>query len=79
MALTAQDAATLASLQSAYDKLISGQSVASVQEGQSRTQWAAGDADKLKARIDALNASAASPTGRARGALSFRVGSRGIF
>ena len=78
MALSTQDAATLVSLQAAYDKLISGQAVAVVQENGSKTEWAKGDVAALKARIDSLNA-AASPTGRARGAIGFRIGRRGFW
>lgn len=76
MALSADEQTQLAQLQARYDALIGGTNPTLIQEGVSKTEFGAGDPVALKARIDQLLAKAASPTGRSRGAISFRVGSR---
>lgn len=73
MSLSADDAARLASLQGAYDKLIKGEATASVMSGGRRVDYAAGDKQKVKDEIDRLNAAASAPRGRTRGALGFRI------
>lgn len=75
MPLTADEATRLATLQAQYDKIISGQNPTLIAEGQSRTQFGAGDTDKLKQEIEALQAKAALD-GSERGAIRFSVGNR---
>jgi hypothetical protein len=73
MALSDSDAARLASLQAACDKLITGAKVARVVFPDGRTvEYGAGDMTKLKQEIDQLNA-AGSTSGNKRGALRFTV------
>lgn len=73
MALSTADAARLASLQAAYDKLIAGSAVASVASGDKKVDYAKGDVATLKAEIDSLNAKAAASCGRTRGAVRFQI------
>jgi hypothetical protein len=73
MALSAPDADRLAKLQAAYDALLTGAKETSVKFADGRgVDYAAGDMTKLKSEIDQLNAKA-SPRGRSRGAIGFRV------
>jgi hypothetical protein len=73
MSLTEADAARLAMLQAAYDKLIAGTQVAAVRFADGRSvNYTAGDLAVLKAEIDKLNAAAANPC-RSRGAIRFNV------
>lgn len=76
MPLSTEEAARLAQLQAARDKLISGTNVTSIQEGASRTQFGTGNPDDLLAEIEKLEAKQASKTGRVRGALTFGIGHR---
>lgn len=73
MALSADDAARLAKLQTAYDLLISGQQIAEVDYNGRRTVFNKGDVVELKKQIDGLNALARAGTGRQRGAIRFRL------
>ena len=72
MALTTEDAARLADLRAAYDKLIKGEKVASVTAFGRRKDYAQADLKRLKDEIDDLAAQAATTTGRRRGAIGFR-------
>jgi hypothetical protein len=73
MALSDPDAARLASLQAAYDKLITGAKVARVVFPDGRpSNTLAGEMTKLKKEIDQLMA-AGSTSGNRRGALRFIV------
>lgn len=74
MALTEAEAARLAALQAAYDKLISGVRVARVRTAAGKeVEYGQGDVDALKREIDQLAGQQASPTGNRRGALRFQV------
>lgn len=74
MALSDADAARLALLQAAYDKLISGQRVARVRTSAGReVEYGQGDTAALKREIDQLVALQASTTATRRGALTFQV------
>lgn len=72
MSLSADDAARLAALKSAYDKLISGSAVASVSSGGRRVEYSKGDIATVKAEIEALEAKCSSGR-RQRGAVRFRI------
>jgi hypothetical protein len=77
MALSDADAARLASLQGAYDKLISGQAVAKVQSAGGRmVEYGKADIATLRQEIDGLKAAAAAPSScppRTRGSITFRI------
>ncbi|HYD26980.1 gpW family head-tail joining protein [Brevundimonas sp.] len=72
MALSTEDAARLASLKAARDRLISGSQVESVTAHGRRVDYGAADLNRLDAEICALEAEGASRTGRRRGAIGFR-------
>lgn len=72
MALSLEDQARLARLQTAYDQIITGQRVTVTQSSGRRVEYGPADADKLMAEINGLKAQAA-PGGRQRGALRFRL------
>ncbi len=74
MALSTADAARLAQLKTAYDQLITGKAVASVSSGGRTVTYTKADMEMLKSEIDRLEALAASPSGRSRGAVRFRIG-----
>ena len=76
MALTAEEQANLTNLRAQYYKILGGQNVTSMQEGNSRTQFGVGDPNTLKQEIERLEAKA-SRSGSDRGALTFRIGSHG--
>lgn len=73
MALSDADAARLASLQAAYDRLIKGEAAASVMSGGRRVDYAKAEETTIKSEIDRLMAAAGSHSGRTRGAVRFRV------
>lgn len=78
MALDPTQTARLASLQMAYDQLITGSAVAMVQTGGltgRKVQYGPGDIARLKDEIDTLTALAASSAAnpRTRGAVRFRL------
>lgn len=73
MALSTEDAARLASLKAAYDLLITGAHVALAMSGGRQVRYGVGDIPRLRAEIDRLEALAANPTGRQRGAMKFRI------
>lgn len=73
MALSNADTARLATLQAAYDKLITGSATASVMSGGRRVDYAKADETTIKSEIDKLTAAAGSPSGRTRGAVRFRI------
>jgi len=75
MALSDADAARLAALKAARDRLASGASLQEVQSGGRLQKFFPGDIARLDADIDALTAAANSSTGavRRRGVLRFRV------
>jgi len=74
MALSADDAARLASLKAAYDKLIAGGQVQRVRNASGReVEYGRGDVEALKREIDQLEGLAASTSGARRGALRFQV------
>lgn len=73
MALSTEDAARLASLKLARDRLISGGQVAKVTSGGRTVEYSQADMSRLDGEICALEASAAtSGPVRRRGALGFR-------
>jgi hypothetical protein len=77
MALSSDQQARLTSLRAAYDALISGQAVASVEYAGQRTQFNRVDPvsmARLKDTITALEVMANEPAGRRRGkAIRFRL------
>lgn len=73
MALSASDAARLATLQAALDALISGARVAKITVNGKTTEYSKGDVAELKSQIQILQAAAASSSGRTRGAIGFRL------
>lgn len=72
MALTSAQQVRRDQLQTAYDKLITGQNATMIQSGGRRTEFGPGDAERVRAELDQLNALASSQ-GRTRGALRFRL------
>jgi hypothetical protein len=73
MALSPADAARLSSLFAARDSLISVVAVAEVEYAGQRTVYAKADLARLDREIQELQTAAASPTGRTRGAIRFRL------
>lgn len=73
MALTSDETTRLATLQSAYDALISGKNTVKFMAGGRMREWGQGDKVRLKAEIDVLIAKRDSTTSRTRGALRFRI------
>ncbi len=73
MPLSTADAMRLAQLQGARDALISGTQTAEIEFAGQRTVYAKADMSRLDREIQALQSAAASPTGRTRGALRFRL------
>lgn len=72
MALTIEEAALLAQLETAYADLISGKLVASVTAHGRRVDYAAADVTRLCARIDELKGRRDARRRRSRGAIGFR-------
>ena len=70
MALTADEAARLVALQSAYDALITGKKAVRVSIGDRSAEFGAGDIARIKSEIDVLTA---KNSGRTRGAVGFRI------
>lgn len=71
MALSQDDAARLALLRAAYDKLISGSAVAKVSAGGRSVDYQQADIGRLKTELDAL-AARDDGAGRTRRPLTFR-------
>jgi len=73
MALSTEDAARLASMKAARDRLLKGEAVAEVSSGGRSKKYAQADLAGLEGQIDALEASAVSgrPV-RRRGSITFR-------
>jgi hypothetical protein len=72
MALTADEAARLATLRAAYDRVITGGQVVRVEFNGRLTAFGPGNAAALLAEIQKLEVNEASPTARRRGAIGFR-------
>lgn len=72
MALSEADTIRLASLKAKRDALIGGGAVTKITHGSRSKEMEAGDANKLQAEIDRLEAEALTGSTRRRGPLSFR-------
>lgn len=76
MALSVADAARLASLQAALDKLMTGQQVAKVQSAGRMVEYGKPDMPTLRAEIQALvdkSLTVSTAPARQRGGLRFRI------
>lgn len=73
MTLSTADTTRLATLRTAYDKLLTGSKTVRVSSPDgSSVEYGQGDATRLKVEIDQLVAQSAT-CGRTRGALKFRI------
>lgn len=73
MALSTEDAATLAALKAARLRLMTGAAVEKVQSGGRLVEYTPANAGKLQSEIDALEAAAATSSGRLRRRGALRV------
>jgi hypothetical protein len=73
MALTAQEAARLATLRAQRDALAGGTAVSEIEYAGQRTAFAKANPDFLLQQIEELEAKERSPRRRTRGAVTFRI------
>lgn len=73
MALTVEQAARLAALIAQRDALIGGGAVKKITHGSRSKEMTEGNADKLQAEIDRLEAQAITGCSRRRGAITFAL------